>query len=559
MFKNLFYKFRWLLVLAAVLSSVSAVAGIAMLSMITEVINGIEGGSKIPSYSFAIFILTVFFVLVAGICSQFILIKLSSTVVYEVQKNLLQRILASEYATIERIGGNRIIATLETDVEALAHGLLTIPNFAFNAVTLLLCITYMVYVSPFLFLFVLVIMVALVGLVVLLLSYARRHQEALREYIDEFYGNMRSLTNGGKEFSVNNYRKIHFYNAEMLPLFNKIRQRTLKAGISFMSLDVFTTTLFYLLVGCVVYGANFVAGETETSVVVTFVLVILYLLTPLTQLVGMGKEISAVPVSLKKIEMLKLSDAEKFSMVNENGRDFAPKNWAKIVLSSVQYQYKNNSDSGDSFFSVGPICAEIESGKVTFITGGNGSGKSTFAKLLVGLYKADSGAIYLDSALLGGDVKLEDYMNEVSVIFSDFFVFDQVLDRQGNPADDGTVAEYLKSLKLDGKITSSSGKLSSTELSSGQRKRLALLQACIEDAKVCVFDELAADQDSDFKYYFYNEFLPRLKSEGKFVIVISHDENFYGTADKILHFENGNLAQERYSIGSLKINDGVLV
>ncbi|MEQ5837767.1 cyclic peptide export ABC transporter [Marinobacter sp. NFXS9] len=537
MFKSLMFRFRWLIALAAALSALSALAGLAMLTMITDIISSFEKGQYSLTYPFSIFIIAVGMVLILGIASQYILIKLSSTVVYEIQQNLLKRILSSSYENIERVGGHRIIAALERDVGALANGLLAIPTLTFSSITLLLGVAYLVYISPSLFLLVLVAMIALIVLASCLLRYARKHQEVLREHIDSFYSNMQVLTNGGKEIGVNSYRRKHFFSDVMLPLFDRIRLRTVKSQLLIISLENFSTTLVYFLIGVVVYAAQFVLDGVDSSIIVTFVLVVLYMVTPLTQLVGMGEQVIAVPVSLRKVASLELAAASNFSLAVGKSESAE---WNRLVIKNIQYRYKGNVEYS---FSVGPVSAEINSGEVVFVTGGNGSGKSTFIKMLVGLYMPDSGDVYVDGVHVGKELALTSYMQNISVIFSDFFVFEQVLDSNGDHADDRDVASHLRKLKLNGKLTSLDGKLSSVNLSMGQKKRLALLQSYMEDARICVFDELASDQDPGFKRYFYRELIPELKKAGKFVVVVSHDENYFSTADQILHFRDGQLCQ----------------
>jgi ABC-type siderophore export system fused ATPase/permease subunit len=83
------------------------------------------------------------------------------------------------------------------------------------------------------------------------------------------------------------------------------------------------------------------------------------------------------------------------------------------------------------------------------------------------------------------------------------------------------------------------GRLSTTKLSYGQRKRLALLVAYFDQSDIYVFDEWAADQDQEFREFFYREFLPELKQMGKTALVVSHDDRYFHLADKVVKFERG--------------------
>jgi len=203
---------------------------------------------------------------------------------------------------------------------------------------------------------------------------------------------------------------------------------------------------------------------------------------------------------------------------------------------------------------VGPIDLSLHPREVVFIVGGNGSGKSTLAKLITGLYLPEAGEIYLNGQLIGANNR-EWYRQHFAVVFSDFYLFDRLLglDRQDL---DQQAQQYLRQLQLDHKVTIRDGQLSTTALSQGQRKRLALLTAYLEDRPIYLFDEWASDQDPVFKEMFYTQFLPQLRSQGKTVLVISHDDHYFDQADRIIKLDYGQIKLEQaQSIGPVVLAD----
>jgi putative pyoverdin transport system ATP-binding/permease protein len=78
---------------------------------------------------------------------------------------------------------------------------------------------------------------------------------------------------------------------------------------------------------------------------------------------------------------------------------------------------------------------------------------------------------------------------------------------------------------------------SDVNLSTGQRKRLAMIALVLERRPICIFDEWAADQDVHFRQKFYQVILPWLKSQGKTVIAVTHDERYFDAADQRIHLE----------------------
>jgi putative ATP-binding cassette transporter len=194
-------------------------------------------------------------------------------------------------------------------------------------------------------------------------------------------------------------------------------------------------------------------------------------------------------------------------------------------------------------------------GELTFLVGGNGSGKTTLAKLLTGLYVPESGEVQLNGQPITDDNR-ERYRQLFSVVFSDFHLFDSLL---GLGDIDDRARDCLTQLQLDNKLEIKDGVLSTVNLSQGQRKRLALLTAYMEDREIYVFDEWAADQDPMFKRVFYYHLLPDLKARGKMVLVISHDDQYYHVADRIVKLEYGQLEYDRANISLQHAAAGVPV
>jgi putative ATP-binding cassette transporter len=181
----------------------------------------------------------------------------------------------------------------------------------------------------------------------------------------------------------------------------------------------------------------------------------------------------------------------------------------------------------------------LKAGQLVVLAGGNGSGKTTLAKIITGLYSAEDGELLLDGRRIT-DENREFYRQHFSAIFSDFHLFESLLGLEKPDLDD-RAQERLERLQLSHVVAIKNGVLSTTQLSHGQRKRLALLTASLEDRPIYVFDEWAADQDPEFKEFFYRQLLPELKAKGKMVLIICHDDHYFDAADRMIKLESGRI------------------
>ncbi len=527
-------EYRGRLIGASVVSSLSAVTGIVLLMLVNNEITALQQdtGSDITVkvLTYAIAVLALFFI---SFFSQFTLTKLSTSLVCRLRGLMLKRVLGTEYATLDKLGGHRILATLTTDVGSISSALAILPVFAFNVTSVVLCCLYLLYLSPPLFAILLTILVSSIFVSKFLTKKGLKHFKSLREREDELHNSFKTLVDGAKELSIDASRKAFFYECQAMPNLESVRDADITAKTYFTLYQNWLSTMLFVALGVLVFAAGaFIAVSME--VLVGFVVVVTYLTGPFAFITTAVQGISRGRVAYAKINKLDLNQLTDYQHQAKPPEALCEQ-WQRINIKQLHFQYRNSEDFD---FSVGPVDLQINRGELLFICGGNGSGKSTFAKVLVGLYEPDEGSIELGNTQITAQ-NLEWYKRHFCTVFSDFYLFDHILDRHGNPVTDDSLKYHLEKLQLDKVVNIKEGRFSTTRLSQGQRKRLALLQAYVLDAPIYVFDEWAADQDPHFRKYFYTELLPQLKSRGKTVIVISHDDGYFNIADRIYKFDNG--------------------
>ena len=288
-------------------------------------------------------------------------------------------------------------------------------------------------------------------------------------------------------------------------------------------------------VGIVFYLA-LAKGWADLQTATTMALTILFLRTPLISAVGALPMVLSAKVALDKLSALTLAPYKaEFKIDNP-----LPSDWQQIRFENVTYTYPNTRKSAVDF-SLKPINLTLKRGEMTFLIGKNGSGKSTFSMLLAGLFQPTGGRIWVDDIEI--DLRNQRaYQAQITAIFSDFHLFTQLLGQAGF-AEEQDIDEWLTALQLEQKVSVENHRLSTTNLSQGQRKRLALLVSLLEKRPLLILDEWAADQDPSFRRTFYQTLLPLLKARGHTIFAISHDDGYFRLADRLLLIRQGELRE----------------
>ncbi|MBV8199661.1 MAG: cyclic peptide export ABC transporter, partial [Acidobacteria bacterium] len=369
-------------------------------------------------------------------------------------------------------------------------------------------------------------------------KWALRRQRQARKEADTMFRYYRGVLDGTKELKLHAARRAGFLSR--LDVTGRAFQgHNVSAATIYSSAASFGQMLAFVVVGLVLFLSWRVVPGLSREVLTGYALVLLYLTTPLQVMLEVLRDLAAAEVALRNVEDL------GFSLLDKDKEQAAPPapaaRWRSVELRRVEHRFAQ--DGQDDLFTLGPIDFTLHPGELVFLVGGNGSGKTTLAKLLIGLYQPEAGQLLMDGEAVW-DAGVESYRQHFSVVFSDFYLFETLFGLE-NAELDAKARAYLERLRIANKVKVQDGTLSTTQLSHGQRKRLALLTAYLEDRPIYVFDEWAADQDPAFKDVFYLQLLPELKARGKTVLVISHDDSYYGVADRIVKLDYGRIVFDR--------------
>ncbi|MCA1566081.1 MAG: cyclic peptide export ABC transporter [Acidobacteria bacterium] len=524
---------------------VAGIGSAALLALVGVALNGDDASATRLVWSFAGLCLVM---PAARFVSDFLLVRLGQEGILELRRKLSRQVLASPLRRMEEIGAHRLLATLTDDVQSITNALTLIPTLCINVAVVIGCLGYLCWLSPLAFL----VVISFLGLGIFSyqvpLLYGMRLHRLAREGADALYRSFRALTEGTKELKLNRPRRAAFLTDVLDAAARSLRRHNVAAMTSFSVATSWVNVLFFISIGTILFVGPRPAAFGAAARI-PCVLTILYMVTPLDLIMNALASLSRASVALQKVETLGLSLGVPHSGQTPTEVAGAARAPRLLELSGVTHSYHREQENRN--FTLGPIDLAFIPGEMVFIIGGNGSGKTTLIKLLTGLYTPETGDVILDGQPVTEETR-EEYLQQFAAVFSDFYLFESLLGLDGRGLDEKAIA-YLKQLHLEHKVQITDGALSTTALSQGQRKRLALLVAYLEDRPFYVFDEWAADQDPEFKEIFYYQLLPELKARGKTVIVISHDDRYYDVADRVVKLENGRVVEGRPSRGGVQV------
>lgn len=462
------------------------------------------------------------------------IIGFTQKVLRKTRMEMLEIVLKSSYNPVVKDKA-RIFSALTRDTDNVVNASVNLVDIFTNIVVITICFVYMGLLSWKL----LCGMLLLLGCTLSIYFYSERKARKLfvaaMSYYDVFVKNINEILAGFKEISMERRKGREIAGKHISGAINQASALNQQAQLKFLTNRITGQLAFYFFIGLLLLflGAYL---QVEKSVVVSFIFLILYVWSPIETVVLLIPNLSQANISLQRINDL---EQKIRGFETEEKQEHVYTDFTEITLKEVTYHYQPEGGEQQEFtFGIGPLSFRLQPGEVVFISGGNGSGKTTFMNMLIGLCSPTAGEIRVNQQLIDKS-RLQDYHSLFALVFNDFHLFDELYGIR--PPDTDTVCEYLELMDLAHKVTYENGKFSTIRLSAGQRKRLALIYAMLEKKPILVLDEFAADQDPHFKQKFYTQVLQYLKDNGFTVVAITHDEQYYHCADKLYRMQEGQL------------------
>jgi len=472
------------------------------------------------------------------------MIRFTNTVLFDLETTLLRQLNESDLENFNRLDKSTVY-TVFADIRTVSQ----LPRFFIDtvnyAVVILVSLIYLTWVSA-------AAALMLIGCAAFLATYyyvrnrsVARMLEGSRTLENQFYRYLGDLLAGFKGLKLNAERRTSMFDNFIHPNRSKACELEVSASTVYMNNELLGSYSWFIILGLIVFVLPLVTSFSMADSL-SFIVIILYLMSPLSALINTLPFYTRISIAFKRIGRFIESNRKKTPPTAAVKETPAP--LQQIRFEGVGYQYPPQTDRQP--FQIEGLDLDIRRGEVIFVTGENGSGKSTFLLLLTGLLQPHAGCLTVNGRPLE-PAESEGYSSRFSAIFSDSILYSENYDGYALHPGNQVLMDHFSLMKLRTDIITRDATIR-TELSKGQQKRLALIYSLLEEREVLVLDEWAAEQDPHFRAYFYKNVLPELKRLGKTIIAVTHDDKYFHLADRTFRFHQGSLTIE--SRASFSIN-----
>ena len=194
------------------------------------------------------------------------------------------------------------------------------------------------------------------------------------------------------------------------------------------------------------------------------------------------------------------------------------------------------------------ISLHVSKGEIVSIVGASGAGKTTLLQILGTLGKPDSGKVWINQkdVFASNENELSRFRNkEIGFVFQfhhllpEFSAFENVcipgyIARRNRKEVESRAKELLQILELTDRLDHRP-----SQLSGGEKQRVAVARALINNPAIILADEPSGNLDSHNQEELYRLFFDLREKFGQTFIIVTHDEHFAGMSDRMIHIREG--------------------
>lgn len=527
---KLFYLFTILL------GFVSSLTNLGLLLLINNAIAG-SPAVYFGRYNYLAFIGLIALSFVSSAFFQNYMVSITNGILYDLELSIVQRIRQTTFQCFERLGVEKLYAAV-SDARILSRVPEIFVSVINSLVTILCTLCYLFWISPLGGVAILGLMGALFAIYQFRNVRLERNLNKVRDLQNGYYKSLNELLHGFKQVRMSFSRSNNLYNKHILVNRDNAKELSTKTSKDYVINELIGVYSWYIVLGFVIFLLP-VLFDFKIAQIAAFITAVLFMMSPVSQLIMFFPFQTSFKIALQRIN--RIYDELEVQPAVAQPAMLPDTKFSSIRFENVTYEY---DELGIQQFTLQPVNLTINAGDILFIVGPNGSGKSTFIKLLTGLYMPVGGKIFIDEQ----EVDWQQYAafcNNMTAVLTDYHLFKENYDEFDLQSADSKYPLYKKHFNLDGILEVNRDRnWVNINVSKGQQKRLALLLGMLEDKPLLILDEWAAEQDPLNRKLFYTRWLEDMRKMGKTIIAVSHDDDYYHTADRVIRFDYGKIVSD---------------
>jgi putative ATP-binding cassette transporter len=523
-----------------VMSSLGGISSAAILAAINAGAQAADGGKRASLWALTLFVVALYLFIKTQIYVTTTITGEIESVIHRLRVRLMDRIRHSELLAVDRIGRSRIISAITGDTAILTQASNTLCYSVQAPILIVFVAIYVAYLSWSAFV-VSAVIVALAGTIFHFRSRRLTQQRAAAmEQERRLFDRLSDFLDGFREVRLHAGRSDDLFD-DAVEVSRAAANIKIQAQAETFKLIASAQSYMYLCLAAVVFVVPTFSETLSGGAITKTTTALLFIIGACFGLV------QSIPILLNANSaadrLARLQADFGATIPTGDVPQKVPKRFEKIEMRNVVFRYSD--ETSDTTFKTGPLDFTLRSGELVFITGGNGSGKSTFLMLLAGLYPPDSGEITLDDVRVDDSTR-DEYRALISGIFFDYHLFRRLYGI--HDPDAAEVDRLLHQFRLENKTSLAHGEFRTLDLSGGQRRRLALVVSLLEKRPIMLLDEWTAEQDPEFRRKFYEELLPAIMQAGATVVVITHDDRYLDELNlpaRRIRMDEGRIVDQR--------------
>ncbi|TWO30321.1 ABC transporter ATP-binding protein [Campylobacter lanienae] len=482
-------------------------------------------------------IIAIYFIKSLGVYLQaYFTAYIGQDIVRRFRYNQLANILSLDMSFFHKYRSGELMSRIMGDIERIRSIVSNlIPELVREFVTIIGLLCVVIYQSPTLALFSLIVLPAAFYPLSRLAKRMRRISRTSQETSSDITSVLSQIFSNIEIVKANNAQKkeLDKFGTQNDKIF-KLNLKSVKTN-TLVSPMMETLGSIGIAITIIIGGQQVIDGQITVGSFFSFLTALFMLYTPIKRLTAIYNQMQdAIVASQRTFELLDMSPS-----IVDGSLDF-PSRVNSITIQDLKFSY------GDKV-ALNGINLKIYKGQMIALVGSSGGGKSTLINLLMRFYDPDSGIILINENDIS-EFKLHSLRENIGLVTQRVYIFNDTIAANvayGAPLDEAKVIKALKMANaysfvqnLDDGIYTTLSEYGAN-LSGGQRQRIAIARALYHDPQILIFDEATSALDNESE----KEITKAIENLGqeKIVIVIAHRLTTIKNADKIAVISSGKI------------------